>query len=78
MCEYLGIEKSSDDGVVIDDGCVVCRACRRKVVATSENTSKLLVNLSKLYAKLKKNTEITTTDANNIKLHLAANTGGIG
>ena len=57
--EYFGLEKDKNE-TVIDDGHVVCRACRRKVLARNGNTSNLSSHLranhAKLYAQLKDNT----------------------
>ena len=54
--EYFGLKKA-DDGSAIDNGNVYCRACRRKVVAKSGNTSNLAAHLRnnhpKIHAQLK-------------------------
>ena len=42
--EYFGLEKD-EDGATVDDGCVTCRICRRKVLARNGNTSNLTAHL---------------------------------
>ena len=68
--EYFGLEKDKN-GTVIDDGRVVCQACRRKVLTRNGNTfnlsSHLWANHAKLYAQLKDNTsKRTAKNSNNI------------
>ena len=79
VSEYFGLEKYKN-GTVIDDGRVVCQACRRKVLARNGNTSNLSSHLranhAKLYARLKDNTSRgQQKNSNNIaELNLPTNT----
>ena len=54
--DYFGLEQDKN-GRAIDDGTVICRTCRRRVVAKHGNTSNLLSHLrsnhSRLYSQAK-------------------------
>ena len=54
--DYFGLEQDKN-GRAIDDGTVICRTCRRRVVAKHGNTSNLLsylrTNHSRLYSQAK-------------------------
>ena len=41
--DFFGFEQERD-GKLIDDGSVICRSCRRRVIVKSGNTSNLLVH----------------------------------
>ena len=49
--DYFGLERGPD-GKPIDDGNVVCRTCRRRVMARHSNTSNLLSHLRTNHAKI--------------------------
>ena len=77
--KYFGLEKDKN-GTVIDDGCVVCRACRKKLLARNGNTSNLSsylwANHAKLYTQLEDSTSRgQQKNSNNIaELNLPTNT----
>ena len=49
--DYFGLEKGKD-GKAIDEGKVVCRSCRKHVMAKQGNTSNLLTHLRIYHSKL--------------------------
>ena len=51
LWDFFGLEQGRD-GELIDDGSVICRSCRRRVIARSGNTSNLLAHLKANHPKI--------------------------
>ena len=49
--DYFGLQKDKD-GHVVDNGEVVCRSCRKKVIAKNGNTSNLLAHMQNHHGEL--------------------------
>ena len=49
--DFFGLEQGRD-GKPIDDGSVICRSCRPRVIARSGNTSNLLAHLKANHPKI--------------------------
>ena len=62
--EYFGLERGVE-GRPIDDGSVVCRSCRRRVLARNGNTSNLLAYLKANHAKI--HSEVKAAMSNKVK-----------
>jgi len=62
--EYFGLEHGVE-GRPIDDGSVVCRSCRQRVLARNGNTSNLLAHLKANHAKI--HSEVKAAMSNKVK-----------
>ena len=62
--EYFGLERGVE-GRPFDDGSVVCRSCRRRVLARNGNTSNLLAYLKANHAKI--HSEVKAAMSNKVK-----------